>query len=120
MVTPPKNQGSCGSCWAFATVGVFESLLLLKNRPFYDLSEQDVLSCSGAGSCASGGFPYYGLKWALTNGIATEAVLPYNHLIDYSPLCPALSAITTPTPISASLVKHYKMLTDTQIRDLLY
>lgn len=55
-MTPVKNQGSCGSCWAFSTIGTFESYInLYYNRIInYDLSEQEVLSCSGAGSCESG------------------------------------------------------------------
>jgi len=51
-VTSVKNQGSCGSCWAFATVGVLESLMkTYYNAPSLDLdlSEQELVSCSGAG-----------------------------------------------------------------------
>jgi C1A family cysteine protease len=45
-VTKPKDQGRCGSCWAFATVGTIESRILKTNGPEYDLSEQQQVSCN--------------------------------------------------------------------------
>lgn len=54
-VTPAKNQGSCGSCWAFASVGVFESHLLIATGGTYNLSEQQQISCNTAmKGCSSG------------------------------------------------------------------
>ncbi len=56
--TPAKNQGSCGSCWAFAALGVLESMVKIREgnadiNP--DFSEQYVLSClPEAGSCRGG------------------------------------------------------------------
>lgn len=46
VVTPARNQGSCGSCWAFASVGVMESRILMSRRPGLDLSEQQQVSCN--------------------------------------------------------------------------
>ncbi len=59
-ISPVKNQSSCGSCWAFAATGATEAQVnLYFNRLLnLDLSEQDVLSCSGAGTCG-GGLPEY-------------------------------------------------------------
>jgi hypothetical protein len=55
-ISPVKNQGSCGSCWAFGAVGITEAYVnLYYNRLLnMDLSEQDVLSCSNGGDCDGG------------------------------------------------------------------
>lgn len=54
-VTPVKNQGNCGSCWAFAATAVLESKILLRNGETTDLSEQQQVSLNTAmGGCAGG------------------------------------------------------------------
>jgi hypothetical protein len=55
-VTPAKNQGSCGGCWAFASVGVLESRLLQKAGIIIDLSEQQQISCNTTSKGCKGGF----------------------------------------------------------------
>ncbi|MDM8537373.1 leucine-rich repeat domain-containing protein [Desulfobacterales bacterium HSG17] len=55
IVTPAKDQGECGSCWAFASVGVLESKILMKEGTLYDLSEQQQVSCNNdMGGCVGG------------------------------------------------------------------
>jgi len=54
--TPVKNQGACGSCWAFATTGVLESAIKIHDGIERDLSEQYLLSCNTDGYGCSGGF----------------------------------------------------------------
>ncbi|MEY2859101.1 MAG: hypothetical protein RLZZ74_3414 [Cyanobacteriota bacterium] len=72
---PIRNQGRCGSCWAFATTSVVESLTHLTNQNREDLSEQDVLSCSGSGSCRGGFFNAF--NYIVAKGVTNEASFPY-------------------------------------------
>ncbi len=53
-VTGVRDQGSCGSCWAFATHGAYEGSFAILNKMLVDSSEQDTLDCSGSGSCDGG------------------------------------------------------------------
>jgi PKD repeat protein len=77
-ITSVKNQASCGSCWAFAATGATEALtnLFFNQHLNLNLSEQDVLSCSGAGSC-SGGYPSIALNYITSTGVVDEATFPY-------------------------------------------
>ncbi len=79
-VSRVKNQGNCGSCWAFATTAVAESTTqIAMNDPIeaqdlagaYDLSEQVMLTCSGAGSC-NGGYISTASKYISTTGLLRE------------------------------------------------
>ncbi|MCK4871890.1 MAG: hypothetical protein KAS72_04105 [Phycisphaerales bacterium] len=53
-VTPIRNQGGCGSCWAFGAVGAFEAVIKIADGLDVDLSEQWLVSCTYAGSCSGG------------------------------------------------------------------
>ncbi|MGY3494366.1 C1 family peptidase [Bradyrhizobium sp. USDA 4502] len=57
-VTPVKNQGSCGSCWAFAAAAAFESsYAITNNKQMIDISEQELLDCTfGDVNCVGGGW----------------------------------------------------------------
>ena len=55
IVPAVRDQGGCGSCWAFGTVGVMESAVKKAGGPLKDLSEQFLVSCNTSGwSCAGG------------------------------------------------------------------
>lgn len=54
--TPVKNQGSCGSCWAFGTVGSLETNIKIKDAQTKDLAEQYLLSCNTEGYSCNGGW----------------------------------------------------------------
>lgn len=70
-----RAQGSCGSCWAFATCGALEGAAAALTGQHLDLSEADVLSCSGAGSCGGGWFDAF--DYAVRTGVAAEKDWPY-------------------------------------------
>jgi C1A family cysteine protease len=67
--TPVRNQGNCGSCWAFATVGPLESLIKINDGVTVDLSEQYLVSCNSEGWGCDGGFwahDYH--QWKMVSG----------------------------------------------------
>ncbi len=75
-VTPVRNQGACGSCWAFAALGAYEGNYAIRNTSLINASEQDLLSCSGAGSC-KGGWWGPSFDYLIATGVAREADYPY-------------------------------------------
>jgi hypothetical protein len=80
-ITSVKDQSTGGSCWAFAAVGVTEALvnIYFNKKLDYDLSEQEVVSCSGCGNNASGGSEGSALGWISTHGISEEASFPFSN-----------------------------------------
>ncbi len=78
-VTAIKNQGSCGSCWAFSSTAALESKALISmNTPDVNLNlaEQTLVSCSGAGSC-NGGQVNRVADYLQKTGDAAETTFPY-------------------------------------------
>ncbi len=77
-LTPVRDQGQCGSCWAFSVTGVLEQLQKIAHpnkEQSVDLSEQATLSCSGNGGCAGGYFDAF--DYLKAKGLPVEADFPY-------------------------------------------
>jgi len=78
-VTPVKNQGQCGSCWAFSTTGSVEGANFLSTGKLVSVSEQELVSCSHNGNMGcNGGLMDNAFQWIVTNkGIDTESDYSY-------------------------------------------
>jgi len=76
-----KNQGSCGSCWAFGAVGGLEGAWAIATGTLPNISEQELVSCDNSQSQGcSGGWPELCFDFVKANGdsgIDTQASYPY-------------------------------------------
>jgi len=80
VVNPIKDQGQCGSCWAFAAAAAMESAHAIFQGSLYKLSEQNLVSCAGAryGNLGcNGGLQTQAWNYAKTNPLESETNYPY-------------------------------------------
>lgn len=68
VLNPVKNQGSCGSCWAFSTVANLEGLYYIKYGEHKRFSEQMLVDCDTSDSACNGGLMEYTFEWIKSNG----------------------------------------------------
>ena len=118
-VTPIKDQGQCGACWAFSAAAAFESSNALLNNKAADVSEQDLLDCSaetncignwvqnafdqlvGAGAAGERKRPYRGE----VAQCATNVQRPYRAIV-WAPLDADWSRVMSPAEIKAALCEN--------------
>ena len=75
-VPPIKDQGSCGSCWAFAKTASLESANAVTNGEMLNLSEQELVSCDGDSYGCEGGF-LSDFRYQIQKGQGLESDFPY-------------------------------------------
>jgi C1A family cysteine protease len=78
-VNAVKNQGSCGSCWAFSTIGALEGAHAILNGDLLNLSEQQLVDCSKENENAgcNGGLMDDAFEHLITHGSVLQSEYPY-------------------------------------------
>jgi C1A family cysteine protease len=77
-VTPVKQQGQCGSCWAFSATGAIEGAMKIKTNTLTSLSEEELLECTGSTTLSCrGGNAGEAFDWVKVNGLDSEVAYPY-------------------------------------------
>lgn len=77
FLNKPKDQRSCGSCWAFAAVATLEGQYNSKFGKLYDFSEQYLVDCDTLDGGCNGGWPSNTYSWLSKNGVVEQKSSPY-------------------------------------------
>ena len=76
-LTPVRDQGSCGSCWAFSAQATIADVLALHGKGSFDLSEQWMVSCDTESSGCGGGWYHTAFDLVKPRGNVLETTFPY-------------------------------------------
>jgi C1A family cysteine protease len=77
VVTPVKDQGQCGSCWAFAVAETLESAYAITRGELAELSPQELVDCDTESYGCQGGYPELAMGYADAHGLEKEDEYPY-------------------------------------------
>lgn len=102
VLNPIKNQGQCGSCWAFSTTGTLESNLAISKGQLNSFSEQQLVDCCGdeGYQClgCNGAWPEWAMNYINAKGIVMENEYAYT----------ARKAACKPTPTAKKYLNSAK------------
>jgi len=105
-ILPVRDQGSCGSCWAFALAETFGDRLEITGQGRGVMSPQDLVSCDKDDQGCNGGEFEPAWNWVKNNGITTEECVPYTSGSGRVAACP--SKCKNGTEIIRSKCKSWK------------
>lgn len=87
-VTSIKDQGMCGSCWAFSAVGAIEGAYAIAGGQLTDLSVEEIVQCENYGDLGcEGGIMDNAFKWVEVHGIASAQTYPYTSSTGFTGQC---------------------------------
>lgn len=119
-VSPVKNQGGCGSCVSFGSMGLIESMAHIETGRWVDLSESDSHFCSSHGANCGGWWPDQCLDQVLARGVSDEAGFPYasafpgNNIWSSPPACKLATDRATRT---TSITTRHQLATATAAKN---
>ncbi|MEH8592174.1 C1 family peptidase, partial [Klebsiella pneumoniae] len=76
-VTGVKNQGQCGSCWAFGASEALSDRICIAGGPNVVLSPQWLVDCNTANYGCNGGYPIKAWQFMMGTGIVADSCVPY-------------------------------------------
>lgn len=76
-VTPVKDQGQCGSCWAFSATEAVESAWILSGKPAAVLAPEQTVDCDTTDGGCDGGDTVSAFAYMKTAGVMSEVSYPY-------------------------------------------
>ena len=76
-VTAVKDQGQCGSCWAFSTIEAVESAWMIAGNSEVIMSEQELVDCDPQSSGCGGGWYFWAYDWLKDHKTMSEADYAY-------------------------------------------
>uniref|UniRef100_A0A670ZRP3 Cathepsin L1-like n=1 Tax=Pseudonaja textilis TaxID=8673 RepID=A0A670ZRP3_PSETE len=106
-VTIVKDQGDCGSCWAFSATGALESMHFKKTGKLVSLSEQNLLDCSEENYGCGGGWMHLAFETVQKQGgINSEKSYPYDRqVINDLSMCISWSVPSACFKLNCSIMK---------------
>ena len=116
FVSSVKNQGRCGSCWAFSTTGMIESNMRINKYNTPILSTQELVDCSSENSGCGGGLMHLALDYCIENdGLVSEEDYPYNAT---TRIC-KLYNNSEINKVNGSNVKNYNFIVPRSVIDIM-
>jgi len=97
-VTPVKDQGQCGSCWAFSATGAIEGAVFIAKKTLTSVAEQQLVDCAGShgNQGCNGGLMDYAFDYVIANkGIGSEASYKYTARDGTCKKVPSVSTIAS-------------------------